>query len=352
MSSLSPVKYIVCPVYTTVLNYPFDSLQTLFLNSKTMKNIFQDKDFKIKPFIGSDSNINGSGFIWQGLDNITVVLINNIITNQDFSKSYIYKISHINDQIIKGDNFFEIHIIKNTCENTSILKSNFRYLLDFDFSLFKSFHQNFILIMKKFSDKINEYLIDKQELFTSITHSMIINNHYIESFYFFRDMRNFVKGMGTEGKWDVKVKSIISNSNQNSINYNNNSNHYDCKYNNIFSIKVNSDTIINYTIITGEDKKDEYKSFTITKTSGNCPCLNGCMKLSFYNIDKKKCLLIHETKIPVNIPSPIFNTLNDFTLYCIKKTKNLLESKINNNSKNNNKKSSKIIINEEEKENV
>lgn len=311
------IDYINNNVYTTILYYPLESLQSLFSNTKIMKEIYQDKEFKVKTFLGSNHNINGSGFIWSGLENFSLVLISNVIINMDFSTTYVYKISHLNEQALNEDVFFEIHLIKNTCENATIIKCNFRYRSNLNITLIKHSFQKISFIIKKFCDKLKDYLIDSQELYTGIIHSIIIKRNYKETYNFYKNIRNFCKSIGTENQWEIfncsyekKSKNVKDNNHKNK----------NC------SVKVNEDTIINYSIIKEEEKKDEYLSYISTKTCGKIACLNGWLKFTFHKIDENTTLLIHETKIPVNTASPIFNTLNNYTLYCLKKCKNYLES--------------------------
>lgn len=347
--SLDP-QYKISIFYSTSLNYPLDSLQALFNNTGLMRKICQDKDFKLKRFLGSNHNINGSGFIFSGIENLSIVLESNVHVSMDFSKTYIYKISYINDQKMENDIFFEIHLIKNTCENTTIIKCQFRYLSDKDICWLIENKQKAYIIIKKFCNKVKDYLMDSQELFTEMTYSIILNSNYKKCFYFFRNIRHFIKAVGAENYWKVNYYDY-----SNSSTISNSSNEYQNKA--CYSVKMNVGTIINYNIINEEEKEGEYMSVLFAKTSGidEFPCLNKWIKCTFFKLDTNKTLLIHETKIPVNTPSPICNTLSNYTLYCIKKCKHALESnnfiyykKGNIEIKNRENEESKIISSEEE----
>ena len=109
-------------IHIANLEFPFIVIESIFLNSKILKEIFESPIVKIKYYIGSDFNIDGSGFLFHGINNstISVECTSKYMTN--FMKSYFFKILNINGLHITENIGIEINIYKNSNNNTTIIE--------------------------------------------------------------------------------------------------------------------------------------------------------------------------------------------------------------------------------------
>ena len=84
-------------IYIVSIDSPFESINSIFNNSKLILKLFESPIAKIKTFLGSNLNIDGSGYLWQGKNGNSfsvesskaVQHIQLIFQNHFFSKYYI-----------------------------------------------------------------------------------------------------------------------------------------------------------------------------------------------------------------------------------------------------------------------
>lgn len=300
-------------IYANSLNYPLESVQVIFSKSIFLNILEYDLGLKIKKFLGSSIFINGSGFIWNITNDFSIVLISNFLEDLDFSKSYQFKITHINGESINENYSININLMRNTLGNSTILQFLISYSSNFQIQkIWEVMEQiSFKKITEKIFEKIQEYLQMANEEKMSITHSILINSNFIEAFKFFRNMENFVKAMDNESLWKINYDGSSSQCS---------------KY---YKVETNTHMTIVYKIIEESGKKDEYMKIIIHKSNGESPAINEILILTFYNIDNNKTLLVHESKIPININSNLHNTVSNFTFYIIQKVKSYFESSNN-----------------------
>ena len=90
-------------IYIEKFDYPFESVYQIFLKNDIFQQIFINKDYKLKKFLGSDWSIKDSGFIFYGTNNSSAAYsLINIIKN-DFIIENKYRITHINEQELDKD---------------------------------------------------------------------------------------------------------------------------------------------------------------------------------------------------------------------------------------------------------
>ena len=131
---------------------------------------------------------------------------------------------------------------------------------------------------------------------------MIFKSDLENTYELFRDFNNTAKVLGTDKIWDIK------------------------KNNSSYSVNIGNGIIINYHRYKETENFDKSRSLFYHKFKGDSPALNEWTKIDFFKIDDKNCLIIHETKIPKNINSSLYNTLSNFTIYVLKKLKYFIES--------------------------
>jgi hypothetical protein len=292
------------------LEFPFIVIESIFLNSKILKEIFESPIVKIKYYIGSDFNIDGSGFLFQGINNstISVECTSKYMTN--FMKSYFFKILNINGLHITENIGIEINIYKNSNNNTTII----------EFSIGGEYNNNdytkwvrdklLELKIKKYfeyiSNRIENYILNENNIsnirFTKMYHSILINVNYKIACKYSKDFNNIARAIGADKFWDIKKNNLT------------------------FSVNMKNGVSVDYKIYKEFENVDESKSLIYHKYKDGRPALNEWTKFDFFNIGKDICLLIHETKIPENINSFIYITINDFTIYLLKKIKIFIES--------------------------
>ena len=295
-----------CQIYIVNLDFSFESIESILLDSSLVYNFLITPMVKIKKFLGSDINIDGSGFLWQdNNDNsFSFEIKNKILPN--FMKSYFFKIININNCYITENISIEINFYKNSDNNTTIIEicfgqfANNNYtkwvrekLLDFKI---KDYFKNVCY-------KIKEHIINSSKELIKIYNSILIKTNYKNVYKIFTDFNNTAKVLGTDKIWEIK---------------------YD---NSIYSVKLKNGVFVNYHIYKEIENPDISKSAFYHKYSGNIPSLNEWTIVNFYNINKDRCLIIHETKLPKNINSSVQNIILKFTVYILKKLKKLIESK-------------------------
>ena len=297
-------------IHIANLEFPFIVIESIFLNSKILKEIFESPIVKIKYYIGSDFNIDGSGFLFQGINNstISVECTSKYMTN--FMKSYFFKILNINGLHITENIGIEINIYKNSNNNTTII----------EFSIGGEYNNNdytkwvrdklLELKIKKYfeyiSNRIENYILNENNIsnirFTKMYHSILINVNYKIACKYSKDFNNIARAIGADKFWDIKKNNLT------------------------FSVNMKNGVSVDYKIYKEIENVDESKSLIYHKYKDGRPALNEWTKFDFFNIGKDICLLIHETKIPENINSFIYITINDFTIYLLKKIKIFIES--------------------------
>lgn len=303
------MKYI--QIYIKNFEFPFIVIESIFSKSNLIMKILESPIVKIKKFLGSDFNINGSGFLFFGKDNSKISVEYNSKDLKNFKKSMYFKILNINDYSIKENISIEINLYRNTNDDTTIAEfcfsqfneSNYaKWVRDKLFDLeIKKYFQNFCIRLKKY------ILNSSSSRNINLYHSLLINTNYEDAYKLFKDFNNTAKVLGTDKLWEIKFINNLNNS--------------------TYSVNMNNGVSIDYKIKEIEiENINDIKSLLYHKIKDNIPALNEWTKVDFYKISNNKCLLIHETKIPENISSSLYNTIDNFTLYVLIKLKKLIES--------------------------
>ena len=143
----------------------------------------------------------------------------------------------------------------------------------------------------------------KSSQYSTICHSLLINIDFNEAYKIFRDFYFTAKVLGVDKTWKIKYEK-----------------------NSIYSVKMNNGICMDFHIYKEENNEDGSKSIFYHKFKDNTPSINEWIKGDFFSISKKKCYIIHETKIPLNIKSYLYYTIDNFTLYILNKWKFFVES--------------------------
>ncbi len=288
------------------LETPFNLIESLILNSNYFHKIFNNPNGKIKSYIGSDININGSGFLWQGKNNTTFSFECSSKFIPNFMRSYFLKILYLNNYFMKENISIEINIYKNTFNNSTIIELCFGQYKNNDYT---KWVKNKLLefeikdyFIKGFNN-IKYYINNSSNEFIDLHHSIFIKAQIEIVYKMFRDFNNTAKVLGMDKIWDIKYKN-----------------------NSIYSVNMNNDISIDYHLYKEIENNDKSKTIYYHKYKNKIPALNEWTKVDFYKIDENKCLIIHETKLPLNINSNIYNTIYYYLLYILKKLKCLIES--------------------------
>ena len=110
-------------IFIRNLTYPYESVNIQIFEGELIKKIYENSEYKIKLFIGSDWSIKGSGFSFFGPNDFNSVFeLKNIIKN-DFIRQNIFKITQINGDQLNVELNFEFSIINNTYDNTSVIEA-------------------------------------------------------------------------------------------------------------------------------------------------------------------------------------------------------------------------------------
>ena len=305
-------------IYIHQFEYPFEAINQLLLRRETIEKIFENEDFKIKKFIGSDWIIKESGFIIFFINSDTNVAftLKNIEKN-DFHRVNRYKITHLNGVELNDEIEIETSFIKNTIDDTTIIEVR----LDFNTDLALNNLEKYIKVtlIKKITDKVYSKInlilqnITKiNENILIINHSFIIKKNYKEAFNFFYNWNNMAKSLKTDKIWKIKSKNEEETSN---------------KYKDFYII-INQNIQIHYHVISINEEKDEKIEIVYHKTTDSIPALNNYIKFSFFNISKNLCYFLYETHLPLNISSSIYQTVSYYVFYCNKKSKNYIENNL------------------------
>ena len=305
-------------IYIHQFEYPFEAINQLLLRRETMEKIFENEDFKIKKFIGSDWIIKESGFILFLINSdINVAFTLKNIEKNDFHRVNRYKITHLNGVELNDEIEIETSFIKNTIDDTTIIEVR----LDFNTDLALNNLEKYIKVtlIKKIIDKVYSKInlilqnITKiNENILIINHSFIIKKNYKEAFNFFYNWNNMAKSLKTDKIWKIKSKNEEETSN---------------KYKDFYII-INQNIQIHYHVISINEEKDEKIEIVYHKTTDSIPALNNYIKFSFFNISKNLCYFLYETHLPLNISSSIYQTVSYYVFYCNKKSKNYIENNL------------------------
>ena len=308
-------KYKTKQLYIMQLEHPFEAVNQIIFENEKFEKFFQNDDFKIKKFLGSDWSIKDSGFIFYGPNDINVVfsLIN--IEINDFNRINKYLITHLNGKKMIDEIIIILSLFRDTTDNNTIVEIRLEYDCDtalnniekkISFSSFKSLLKN---IFSKVNNYFNDKSIDKNKDLL-VNHSFIIKKNYKEAFYFFYNFNNVAKSIKTDKVWKIKIEN----------NKENNGNYKD------FSVIVNDNTTIHYHVVSIEEKINEKIEIVYSKTSNSFPSLNNYIKFSFFNIANDLCFFLYEAHLPSNISSSIYKTVSNYLFYCNKKSKDYIEN--------------------------
>ena len=308
-------------IFIMNLNYPFVSVHKLLFESELIKQNFENSEYKIKLFIGSDWSIQNSGFCFYGPNGLYCVFELKYIYKDDFIRKNIYSILQINTNKINKDLEAEFSLIKNTCDNTCIMEMRLNYqseqdLIDFKNSIKISYLKEIInKIMTKIKILFNQ-VNNKEEniLKTILNHSFIIKKNYKESFNFFYNWNdNLAKTLKTDKIWKI-------------INEQNEEKEKDGNQYKNFSILINDDIKVSYKIKSIVEDKEKKIEIIYDKSGKNfVPALNNYIKFTFFNIDKNLCLFLYETHLPFNINSSIYQTVSNYLFYCNYQSRKYIE---------------------------
>ena len=305
-------------IYIHQFEYPFEALNQLLLRRETMGKIFENEDFKIKKFIGSDWVIKESGFIIFFINSDTSVAfaLKNIEKN-DFHRVNRYRITHLNGVEFKDEIEIEASLIKNTIDNTTIIEVRLDFRTDLALNNLEKYIK--IALIKKVIDKIYSKInlilpkiTNINENILIVNHSFIIKKNYKEAFNFFYNWNNMAKSLKTDKIWKIKSK---------------NEEETDNKYKDFYII-INQNIQLHYHVISIDEEKDEKIEIVYHKTTDSIPALNNYIKFSFFNISKNLCYFLYETHLPLNISSSIYQTVSYYVFYCNKKSKNYIENNL------------------------
>ena len=311
-------NYKTKQIYIHQFEYPFEALNQLLLRRETMGKIFENEDFKIKKFIGSDWVIKESGFIIFFINSDTSVAfaLKNIEKN-DFHRVNRYRITHLNGVEFKDEIEIEASLIKNTIDNTTIIEVRLDFRTDLALNNLEKYIK--IALIKKVIDKIYSKInlilpkiTNINENILIVNHSFIIKKNYKEAFNFFYNWNNMAKSLKTDKIWKIKSK---------------NEEETDNKYKDFYII-INQNIQLHYHVISIDEEKDEKIEIVYHKTTDSIPALNNYIKFSFFNISKNLCYFLYETHLPLNISSSIYQTVSYYVFYCNKKSKNYIENNL------------------------
>ena len=298
-------KILSSQIYCKTLECSFEIIENIFKNSKLIIECFESPNFKIKRFLGSSLNIDGSGYLWQGKNKNTFSVVSSSKSSASFAKFYFFKIMYINESFIKEDISIEMNMYKNTHDKSTFIEFCFRYLSNNNYiewvknKLLEFEVKDFV---QRGCENLNNHIMNSSE-FSTIYHSLIVNMNYKDAYKIFRDFYFTAKVLGVDKSWEIKYEN-----------------------NTTYSVNMNNGIYMDYHIYKEEDNNDGSKSIFYHKSKDNIPSLNEWIKGDFYNISKDKCFLVHETKVPSNIKSYLYYTIDRYTLYILRKWRSFVES--------------------------
>ena len=310
------MKKMTKQIFILKLNYPYESVNAL-LSHDIREKIFMNLDFKLKLFIGSSWSIKNSGFSFYGPNGLNIVFELKNLTRNEFIRENIYAITQINENKINIDLEFQSSLIKDTCDNTSIIEMRLNHETEKDLIIFESYIK--ISYLKKILDKIFDNI---KKIFTQtnseekipktiLNHSFIIKKNYKVAFNFFYNWNNMAKTLKTDKIWKIISEE---NDKKTESNFKN------------FSIIINDDIKIYYTIKSINEVKGKKIEIIYDKSGKNyVPALNNFIKFTFFNIDKDLSFFLYETHLPFNIVSSIYQTVSYYLFYCNYQSRKYME---------------------------
>ena len=309
-------------LYITSFDYPLNSVKKLFFKRQTFDLLYKKKECNVKMFIGSDWSIIGSGFQFNGPNDLKVVYTITKIVIGDFEHISKYLVTHVNSQ--KSDKNIELvlSLISNTSNNSTVIEyrleyekeSDYDYIIKLiDISLIQKILSKFCFDANDLFKRYNVENINNSE-FLKINHSFIIQKNYKEAFNFYYNWENIAKSLQTEDIWKINQ---VHNENVDNPNHKS------------FSVNINKNIKILYKIVSLKYDKNKIE-IIYNKTANSFPALNAYIKMEFINLSKDTCFFLYETHLPININSSLFNTISNYLYYCNKKSKNYFE-KLNKN---------------------
>ena len=300
------------------LKYPFESVRTLLFNSDCVYKIFDNSQYKIKSFIGSDWSIKNSGFSFYGPNGLNSVFELLSITENDFIRENNFSNTQINGERLNIELITQFSLINNTCDNTSVIEIRFNYQFDEDLIIFEKYIKISHLkeILKKIMTRI-EILFSQssgKEKIPKIilNQSFIIKKNYKDAFNFFYNWNNIAKALKTDKGWKIVNEENYEKDKQ--------------QYKN-FYILINNDIRINYRVQSINEVKNEKIEIVYDKSGKNyVPALNNYIKFTFFNINSELTLFLYETHLPFNIASSIYKTVSYYLFYCNNQSRNYIEN--------------------------
>jgi len=305
-------------IYITSFDYPLNSVKKLFFKRQTFDLLYKKKECNIKMFIGSDWSIIGSGFQFNGPNNLKIVYTISKIVKGDFEHISKYLVTYINSEKSDKNIALVLSLISNTSNNSTVIEYRLEYEKESDYDYIIK-----ILDISLFQKILSKFCIDANDLFKRynieninnsdyirMNHSFIIQKNYKEAFNFYYNWENIAKSLQTEDIWKINQEN-----NQNDTNSNYKS----------FSVNINKNIKIVYKIVSLKEDKNQIE-IIYNKTANSFQALNAYIKMEFINLSKDTCFFLYETHLPININSSLFNTISNYLYYCNKKSKIYFEN--------------------------
>ena len=300
------------------LEYPFESVHILLFNSDFINKVYENTEYKIKSFIGSDWSIKNSGFSIYGPNDSNIVFELSSLTKNDFIRENNFLITQINNERLNFGLRAQFSVIKNTCDSTSIVEVRLNYQFDEDLKIFEKYIK--ITELKEMINKImdsvqillNQSSGDNKIPKLILNQSFMIKINYKDAFNFFYNWNNISKALKTDKGWKIVNEE---NDEKDKKQYKN------------FYILINSDIKINYRVKSINKVKNEKIEIVYDKSGKNyLPALNNYIKFTFFNINNKLSLFLYETHLPYNISSSLYKTISYYLFYCNNQSKKYIEN--------------------------
>lgn len=305
-------------IYITSFDYPLNSVKTIFFKRQLFDQLYKKKECNVKMFIGSDWSIIGSGFQFNGPNNLKIVYTISKIVKGDFEHISKYLVTYINSEKSDKNIALVLSLISNTSNNSTVIEyrleyekeSDYDYIIKIlDISLFQKILSKFCFDANDLFKRYNNENINNSE-YIRMNHSFIIQKNYKEAFNFYYNWENIAKSLQTEDIWK--------------INQENNKNDANSNYKS-FSVNINKNIKIVYKIVSLKEDKNKIE-IIYNKTANSFQALNAYIKMEFINLSKDTCFFLYETHLPININSSLFNTISNYLYYCNKKSKIYFEN--------------------------
>ena len=244
-------------IYCKNLEYPFEIIEKIFENQTIIDNCFKCHNLTIKTFLGSNINIDGSGYLFQEKNNNSFSVVSSLKSSPNFAKYYIFRIEYINEIYIKDDLSIELNIYKNTHDKTTFIEIYFSYFSNSNYIKWvKDVLLKFELkeLYQKGFENLNNYIM-KSSQYSTICHSLLINMDFNEAYKIFRDFYFTAKVLGVDKVWKIKYEK-----------------------NSIYSVNMNNGICMDFHIYKEENNEDGSKSIFYHKLKDNTPSINEFLK--------------------------------------------------------------------------